>query len=165
MVISKNMEGLVAGSLVIRRLFEEGLTMAKAVGPSNVYDFSLGNPASEVPQAVKDAIADVLENSSDSYAHGYMKNAGFEETREAVALHLNKCFNMGYTAENIIMTVGAAGAMNCVFRALLEPEDEVIAFAPFFGEYRSYTSNYGGKLVVVTADTENFDLSILHDLF
>ena len=131
MVISKNMEGLVAGSSVIRKLFEEGLQMAQVVGKENVYDFSLGNPASPVPLQVTKAIQDILSEEPDSYVHGYMKNAGFDETREAVANHLNKSFAMDYTKEDIIMTVGAAGAMNCIFRAMLNPEDEVIAFAPY----------------------------------
>lgn len=160
MVISKNMEGLVAGSSVIRKLFEEGLQMAQVVGKENVYDFSLGNPASPVPSQVTKAIQDILSEEPDSYVHGYMKNAGFDETREAVANHLNKSFAMDYTKEDIIMTVGAAGAMNCIFRAMLNPEDEVIAFAPFFGEYKNYAANYAGKLVVVPAKLPEFDLNL-----
>ncbi len=160
MVISKNMETLVAGSSVIRKLFEEGLQMAKVVGAENVYDFSLGNPASPVPKQVTDAISDILSNNPDSYVHGYMKNAGFDETREAVAKHLKDKFNMDYSMEDVVMTVGAAGAMNCIFRAILNPGDEVIAFAPYFGEYRSYCSNYGGVLKVVPASLPDFDLNI-----
>ena len=160
MIISNSMETLVAGSGVIRKLFEEGLQMAEEFGKENVYDFSLGNPASPVPEAVTKAIADVLKENPDSYVHGYMKNAGFDETRKAVADHLNKSFDMGYSAEDIIMTVGAAGAMNCVFRAVLNPGDEVVVFAPFFGEYNSYASNYGGKLVVIPAKTDDFDLNL-----
>lgn len=160
MVISKNMESLVAGSSVIRKLFEEGLQMAQVVGKENVYDFSLGNPASPVPDEVKAAINDVLANNSEAYVHGYMKNAGFDETREAVANHLNKSFAMDYDKEDIIMTVGAAGAMNCIFRAMLNIDDEVIAFAPFFGEYKNYAANYGGKLVVVPASLPDFDLNL-----
>ena len=160
MVISKNMESLVAGSSVIRKLFEEGLQMAQVVGKENVYDFSLGNPASPVPDEVKAAINDVLANNSEAYVHGYMKNAGFDETREAVANHLNKSFAMDYDKEDIIMTVGAAGAMNCIFRAMLNTDDEVIAFAPFFGEYKNYAANYGGKLVVVPASLPDFDLNL-----
>ncbi|MBO6129290.1 MAG: pyridoxal phosphate-dependent aminotransferase [Pseudobutyrivibrio sp.] len=160
MIISNSMETLVAGSGVIRKLFEEGLQMAEEFGKENVYDFSLGNPASPVPEAVTKAIADVLKENTDSYVHGYMKNAGFDETRKAVADHLNKSFVMDYSADDIIMTVGAAGAMNCVFRAVLNPGDEVVVFAPFFGEYNSYASNYGGKLVVIPAKTDDFDLNL-----
>ena len=160
MVISKDMESLVAGSSTIRKLFEEGLQLAAEVGAENVYDFSLGNPASPVPQKVTQAIADVIAENSDSYVHGYMKNAGFDEVRKSVADSLNKKHDMGYTADDIIMTVGAAGAMNCVFRSLLGTGDEVIAFAPYFGEYRNYAANYGGKLVVVPAKLDDFDLNL-----
>ncbi|WP_294240602.1 pyridoxal phosphate-dependent aminotransferase [Pseudobutyrivibrio sp.] len=160
MVISKSMEALVAGSSTIRKLFEEGLQLAAEVGAENVYDFSLGNPASPVPAKVTESIKDILAENPDSYVHGYMKNAGFDEVRAKVAESLNKRFDMGYDAGDIVMTVGAAGAMNCIFRALIETDDEVIAFAPYFGEYRNYAANYGGKLVVVPPDMDNFDLNI-----
>ncbi|NEX01996.1 aspartate aminotransferase [Pseudobutyrivibrio sp. NOR37] len=160
MVISKSMEALVAGSSTIRKLFEEGLQLAAEVGSENVYDFSLGNPASPVPAKVTESIKDILAENPDSYVHGYMKNAGFDEVRANVAVNLNKRFDMGYDAGDIVMTVGAAGAMNCIFRALIETDDEVIAFAPYFGEYRNYAANYGGKLVVVPPDMDNFDLNI-----
>jgi aspartate aminotransferase len=160
MVISKNMEALVAGSSTIRKLFEEGLQLAAEVGAENVYDFSLGNPAAPVPAKVTQSIKDILAENPDSYVHGYMKNAGFDEVRSNVANSLNKKFDMGYGPEDIVMTVGAAGAMNCVFRALLGYEDEVIAFAPYFGEYRSYVANYGGILKVVPAKLDDFDLNL-----
>ncbi len=160
MVISKNMEKLVAGSSTIRKLFEEGLQMAQQVGAENVYDFSLGNPASPVPTEVRDAINDILDNTEGNVVHGYMKNAGYDNVRQAVADSLNKKNGTSYTKENIIMTCGAAGGMNCVFRSILDTDDEVIAFAPFFGEYRNYANNYGGKLVVVPADTDTFQLNL-----
>jgi len=154
------MEALVAGSSTIRKLFEEGLQLAAEVGAENVYDFSLGNPAAPVPAKVTQAIKDILAENPDAYIHGYMKNAGFDEVRSNVANSLNKKFDMGYGPEDIVMTVGAAGAMNCVFRALLGYEDEVIAFAPYFGEYRSYVANYGGILKVVPAKLDDFDLNL-----
>ena len=160
MVISKNMEKLVAGSSTIRKLFEEGLQLAAEVGAENVYDFSLGNPAAPVPQKVTQAIKDIIAENPDSYIHGYMKNAGFDEVRTNVANSLNKKFDMGYGPDDIVMTVGAAGAMNCVFRALLGLNDEVIAFAPYFGEYRSYVANFGGTLNVVPAKLDDFDLNL-----
>ncbi len=160
MVISKNMENLVAGSSVIRKLFEEGIQMAAEVGAENVYDFSLGNPAAPVPEKVTQAIKDILDENPDAYVHGYMKNAGFDEVRTNVAEFLNKKHGTNYDADDVVMTVGAAGAMNCVFRALLGSGDEVIAFAPYFGEYRSYASNYGGNLVVVPAKLDDFDLNL-----
>ena len=160
MVLSKSMASLVAGSSTIRKLFEEGKELAAEIGAENVYDFSLGNPAAPVPAEVSKAIKDIIDNNPDSYVHGYMKNAGFDEVRENIANHLNKRFSMNYTASDIVMTVGAAGAMNCIFRSILEQDDEVIAFAPFFGEYRTYSGNYGGKLVVIPPKTENFDLNL-----
>lgn len=160
MVISKNMENLVANSSVIRRLFEEGVELAEVVGKENVYDFSLGNPSVPAPAAVKKAIYDILENEDSNYVHGYMNNSGYEAVRDAVAASLNSRFGASFSRPNIIMTAGAAGGLNCILRVLLNYKDEVICFAPFFGEYRSYISNYGGETVVVPADTEYFQLNL-----
>lgn len=156
MILSKNMEKLVAGSSTIRKLFEEGIELAGEVGIENVYDFSLGNPAAPVPVEVKESIYRILENRDPNFVHCYMKNAGYDEVREKVADYMNRRYDSSYDKEDIIMTVGAAGAMNCVFRCILEPEDEVVCFAPYFGEYRSYVANYGGNLVVVPADYSTF---------
>ena len=156
MILSENMQQLVAGSSVIRKMFEEGLEMAKQFGAENVYDFSLGNPASPVPQAVTDAAVNILTTENTGMVHGYMKNAGYDDVRSKLAAHLNEQYGTDYEAGDLIMTVGAAGAMNCVFRALLAAGDEVIVFAPFFGEYRNYVANYGVTLKVIPANTEDF---------
>lgn len=160
MVISKSMEALVAGTSVIRKMFEKGQELSALYGAENVYDFSLGNPASPVPYEVKNAVFSILENQDPKYVHGYMNNAGFNDVRDKVALHLNERFRMNYGRNDIIMTAGAAAGLNIVLRALLSEGDEVLSFAPFFSEYRSYTMNYGGVLQVVPADTEHFQLDI-----
>lgn len=160
MVLSKNMERLVAGSSTIRKLFEEGLEMAEQVGSDNVYDFSLGNPAAPVPRQVRESIYRILETRDPNEVHGYMKNAGYDEVRRKVAEHLSKVHATSYAQDDIIMTVGAAGAMNCVFRSILEEGDEVLCFAPYFGEYRSYVANYGGNLTVVPAKMDDFQLNL-----
>lgn len=160
MVISKNMENLVANSSVIRRLFEEGVELAAVVGKENVYDYSLGNPSVAPPAIVKQAIYNILDSKDPNFIHGYMNNSGYEEVRDAVAESLNKRFDTDFSRESIIMTAGAAGALNCILRVLLNYKDEVICFAPFFGEYRSYISNFGGETVVVPADTKTFQLNL-----
>lgn len=155
-MISEKMVELVKGSSVIRAMFEEGQRLSKIYGAENVYDFSLGNPNVAAPKAIQEAITDLAQHDNPVHLHGYMSNSGFEEVREVIAQSINKRFGTDYGAENLIMTVGAAGGLNVVFRALLNPGDEVIAFAPFFGEYRNYAANYDGKLVVVSPDTETF---------
>lgn len=160
MVISKNMENLVANSSVIRRLFEEGVELAAVVGKENVYDYSLGNPSVAPPEIVKKAIYNILETKDANFVHGYMNNSGYEEVRDDVAVSLNKRFGTDFVRDNIIMTAGAAGALNCILRTLLNYKDEVICFAPFFGEYRSYISNFGGETVVVPPDTKTFQLNL-----
>jgi len=155
-MISEKMVELVKGSSVIRAMFEEGKRLAKLYGAENVYDFSLGNPNVAPPQAVKDAIIDLANNDNPLHLHGYMSNTGFEDVRDTVAQSINRRFGTSYGQGNIIMTVGAASGLNVVFRALLNPGDEVIAFAPFFGEYRNYVMNYGGTLVVISPNTVDF---------
>ena len=155
-MISEKMQGYVNNSSAIRAMFEEGKKLASVYGAENVYDFSLGNPNVPAPAAVKEAALQVLNEEDPLIVHGYMSNSGYEDVREAIAASLNRRFGTGYDAGNLVMTVGAAGGMNVIFKTLLNPGDEVIAFAPYFGEYRAYVSNYDGVLKVVPPDTETF---------
>ncbi len=156
-MISKKMEKMVANSSAIRAMFEEGNRLSEIYGRENVFDFSLGNPNVPAPEAVKRAIFDVLNEEDPVVLHGYTNsNAGYEDVRQAVADSLNERFQTCFRSENITMTVGAAGGLNVILKALLNPGDEVIAFAPYFGEYRSYTNNYDGVLVEISPNTVDF---------
>ena len=160
------MQKMVAANSVIRAMFEEGLKLAKEYGRENVYDFSLGNPNVPAPEALKKAAIKILQEEDPVKVHGYMPNAGFPTVREKIALSINKRFATDFSASNIIMTVGAAGGLNIALKALLNPGDEVITFAPFFGEYKNYVANFDGELVVVPPNTETFqpDLSAFREL-
>ena len=155
-MISNKMIGLVQNSSVIRAMFEEGKRLAAIYGAENVYDFSLGNPSVEPPRTVKDAVIETINEESANLVHGYMNNSGYEDVRRAIANSINKKFETSFGEENIIMTVGAAGGLNVILKTLLNPWDEVITFAPFFGEYRNYVSNFDGELVIVSPNTINF---------
>ncbi|NLV22062.1 MAG: pyridoxal phosphate-dependent aminotransferase [Syntrophomonadaceae bacterium] len=155
-MISKQMQAQVQNSSVIRAMFEEGKRLSAIYGKENVYDFSLGNPSVEPPSEVKTAILDIINNEDPAAIHAYMNNSGYETVRDAVAESINAKYNTQFSRNNIIMTVGAAGGLNVILKTLLDPEDEVIVFAPFFGEYRNYVSNYYGNLVVIPADTADF---------
>ncbi len=155
-MISENMKQLVKGSSVIRAMFEEGKRLSQIYGKENVYDFSLGNPSVEPPEEIKNAIKEILDKEPPTFVHGYMNNSGYEDVREAIAQSTNKEFGTNFSEKNVIMTVGAAGALNIVFKTLLNPNDEVIVFAPYFGEYNNYVNNFNGKLVIIPANTENF---------
>ncbi len=155
-MISEKMQTMVKGSSVVRAMFEEGKRMAKEFGAENVYDFSLGNPNVPAPAAVKEAMIEILQNEDPVRVHGYMNNSGYEEVRSAVADSLNRRFGTDFHEGNIVMTVGAAGGLNVAFKVLLNPGDEVLVFAPFFGEYINYVSNFDGVVKIVPADTETF---------
>ena len=156
-MISKKMENMVANSSAIRAMFEEGNRLAKIYGSENVFDFSLGNPNVPAPDAVKYAIKELLEEEDPVVLHGYTNsNAGYEDVRKAVADSLNERFGTHLGSKNITMTVGAAGGLNVILKSLINPGDEVIAFAPYFGEYRSYTDNYDGVLIEVSPNTIDF---------
>jgi len=155
-MISEKMQGYVKNSSAIRAMFEEGKRLAAIYGAENVYDFSLGNPNVPAPEAVKNAAIEILSEEDSLMVHGYMSNSGYEDVRQAVAESLNKRFKTAYETKNILMTVGAAGGMNVIFKTLLNPGDEVLTFAPYFSEYRSYVSNYDGILKVVSPNLENF---------
>ncbi|MCR5650368.1 MAG: pyridoxal phosphate-dependent aminotransferase [Lachnospiraceae bacterium] len=155
-MIAKSMQGLVNNNSVIRQMFEEGQKMAAEFGPENVYDFSLGNPNVPAPEKVRETIERLLKEEDPVVLHGYMSNAGYPDVRKKVADSLNKRFGTSFTGENIMMTVGAAGGLNCALKALIDLGDEVLTFAPFFLEYKNYTANYGGILVQAEPDTETF---------
>lgn len=155
-MISDKMLGFVKTSSAIRAMFEEGKRLANIYGVENVYDFSLGNPSVEPPIQIKEALIDVLNEENPNKVHGYMNNSGHEDVREKIALSINQKFSTNFNYENIIMTVGAAGGLNVILKSLINPDDEVITFAPYFGEYRNYVSNYDGILVTVPPNTTDF---------
>jgi len=155
-MISRKMEGFLQNNSAIRAMFEEGKKMAALYGAENVYDFSLGNPNVPAPEAVNQAIKDILDTEDSLLVHGYMSNTGYEDVRQMIAESLNKRFQTNFQAQNLIMTVGAAGGLNVVFKTLLNPGDEVIAFSPYFLEYNAYVTNYDGILVEVPCDTPEF---------
>jgi aspartate aminotransferase len=155
-MIAEQMREQVKNSSVIRAMFEEGKRLAEIYGSENVFDFSLGNPNVAPPEAVKEAILEIINSEEAMNIHGYMNNSGYEEVRRAIANSINQKFGTDFTQDNIVMTVGAAGGLNVIFKTLLNPEDEVITFAPFFGEYRNYVSNYQAKLLTVSPNTLDF---------
>ena len=121
-MISKKMQNMVANSSAIRAMFEEGNRLAKLYGAENVYDFSLGNPNVPAPDSVKEAIMDLLTEEDPVVLHGYTNsNAGYEDVRQAVAESLNRRFGTGFGAHNITMTVGAAGGLSVILKALMKP--------------------------------------------
>ena len=156
-MISEKMKPLVNNNSAIRAMFEEGKRLAAIHGAENVYDFSLGNPNVPAPAEVNQAICDILKEEESTYVHGYMSNAGYEDVRQAVAESLNKRFGTQLHQNNILMTVGAASGLNVILKTLLNPGDEVIAFAPYFVEYGNYVRNYDGNLVVISPDTTDFE--------
>ena len=155
-MISEKMVGFVKNSSVIRAMFEEGKRLAAIYGAENVYDFSLGNPSVEPPVEIKEALLQVINEENPNLVHGYMNNSGYEDVRERIAQSINHRFGTNFNTDNIIMTVGAAGGLNVILKTLLDPADEVITFAPFFGEYRNYVSNYDGILVTISPNTKDF---------
>ncbi|MBR4061201.1 MAG: pyridoxal phosphate-dependent aminotransferase [Lachnospiraceae bacterium] len=145
----------------IRELFEYGKQRAAIVGKENVYDFSLGNPTIPAPACVKEAIVELLETTSSMEVHGYTSAQGDAELREALAQYYNNTYGTKFHADNYYITCGAAASLCISFRALTESkEDEFIAIAPFFPEYRVFVEGNGAKLRVVKPDTENFQINM-----
>lgn len=160
-MISDKMIGLVKNSSVIRAMFEEGKRLAGIYGAENVFDFSLGNPSVEPPVQIKEALLQILNEESPTLVHGYMNNSGYEDVRAVIAESINRNFQTSFGQENIIMTVGAAGGLNVILKTIINPDDEVVTFAPFFGEYRNYVSNFDGQLVVVSPNTTDFQPNLV----
>jgi aspartate aminotransferase len=158
MAIAKKIDGFISQASFIRKMFEEGIRMKELYGADNVFDFSLGNPNLEPPDAFRECL---LRLASDYIAgkHMYMPNAGYPDTRAAVAGTLSSSRGVALTADQIVMTCGAGGALNVILKTLLDPGEEVIIPAPFFVEYRFYVDNAGG--VARTVPTrEDFSLDL-----
>src|SRR5690242_19266448 len=148
MLISHAMAAQLENSSWIRRMFEAGLQLRRERGVENVYDFSLGNPDLEPPEAVMSALRRVAAENRP-HSHAYMPNAGYPEVREIIARRLAARSGVSYFAADILMTNGAAGAINTLLKAILDPGDEVLVLSPYFPEYRFYIENHGGRMVTV----------------
>ncbi len=148
MSVSRTIAAQMQNASWIRRMFEIGIQLRRERGADRVFDFSLGNPDVEPPAAVLAALRRVASESRPR-SHGYMPNAGFPEVRATIARHLAARSGVPFTAANIIMASGAAGALNTVLKSILDPGDEVIVLNPCFPEYRFYIENHGGKMIAV----------------
>lgn len=159
MIVNKEMYELGSKRSAIRELFEYGKKRAAVVGPENVYDFSLGNPTVSAPACVNETICNLTKELDSISLHGYTSAQGDVETRQAIADFLNKTHKTNFRADNFYMSMGAAASLSLCFRALTtSPEDEFIAIAPFFPEYKVFVEAAGARLVVVPADTKDFQI-------
>ena len=159
MAIANKIAGYISRSSWIRKMFEEGERLRQEFGAEHVYDFTLGNPDVEPPEAFHAALRQ-LANDPLPGMHRYMNNAGYPETRAAVAAKLTQDSGLAVTAEHVIMTCGAGGALNVVLKTILNPGEEVIILAPFFVEYKFYIDNHGGVPVEVWTNRETFRLDL-----
>ncbi len=146
------------GASVIRKMFEEGIQLKAQHGADKVFDFTLGNPDLDPPEEVVAAVKEIAADMSHG-RHGYMPNAGYKETREAMAQKTAEEQGVPVSWSNVLMTVGAASALNCVFKAILSPGDKVLVPMPFFAEYRHYVRNFSGELIEVPSK-EDFSIDI-----
>lgn len=160
MFVSESMYELGSKRSAIRELFEYGKKRAAIVGAENVYDFSLGNPTVPAPDCVNKTIRELTQSLDSISLHGYTSAQGDLETRQAIADYLNNTYETNFKADNLYMTMGAAASLSIAFKALTSsPDDEIIAIAPFFPEYRVFVTAAGAKFNVVTPDTKNFQIN------
>lgn len=159
-MVSEEMYVLGTKKSTIRTIFEFGQKRAAEVGAENVFDFSLGNPNVPVPDFIRDAAVDILMHGDPTEVHGYTIAPGKPAVREVLAADLNHRLGMEVTGKNLFMTAGAAASVTITFKALTEPGDEFVTFAPFFPEYRVFVEACGGKLVVVPAKTDDFQIDL-----
>ena len=159
-MISSKMKAMVSNSSVIRKMFEEGKRLSQIYGEENVFDFSIGNPSVEPPEKIKEIMQKIINEEKPNILHGYMNNSGYEDVRDAIANNLSNKYNFKVKQENIVMTCGAAGGLNIILKTFLNPGDEVIVFAPFFGDYINYVKNFDGEVKIISARTEDFQLNL-----
>jgi aspartate aminotransferase len=158
MPVAKAIRETLGSQSFIRKMFEEGTMLKKQHGEDKVFDFSIGNPDLEPPPAFHRVFLK-LAGEDKKGSHGYMSNAGFPEVREALARKASAEHGVDIDGSHIIMSCGAAGGLNVVFKSILNPGDEIIVSRPYFMEYRPYASNHGGKIVEVDA-LPDFNLDV-----
>ncbi len=159
MTVSIKVRNAIERSSWIRRMFEEGAALISKYGADNVYDFTLGNPSVEPPEAFHRELRRIA-NQPDLGMHRYMNNAGYEETRAAVAKHIAGHAGVPINSSHIVMTCGAGGALNVTLKTILNPGEEVIILTPFFVEYKFYVDNHGGTTTEVWTDPATFQPDI-----
>ena len=158
-ILAKNMEAAVAGSSIIRKMFDQGIELRKKFGADKVFDFSIGNPDLPLPKNAVRVLEGLAARASQPCAFGYCPNAGLPEVREKLAgLFRVEQATESVTARHVLMTVGAAGGLVSFFRAVLEPGDEILVPSPYFLEYGSYVGHFGGTLVPVPMVAPEFAL-------
>ena len=156
--MNRRMYGLGSKRSVIREIFEFGKQRAAEVGAEKVYDFSLGNPSVAPPQAVEDAIEELLRGKDMTALHGYTSAPGDLATREAIAGHICKSFGVPADAGHIYMTCGAAASLTISLSAICNAGDEVITFAPYFTEYKVFAETAGASLIALPSDPDTFQI-------
>ncbi len=158
MSVAKRVHALLEGASPIRKMFNEGEELKARYGAENVYELSLGNPAVDPPPAFFQALAEILEREIPG-KHGYMNNAGYPDVRDKIGRRVTREQHIELSSENIVMTVGAGGALNLIFHTLVNPGDHVLVCAPTFVAYKNYLSVHGGELLVVPG-REDFGLDL-----
>jgi len=158
MTIARSIDQALERASWIRRMFEAGEDLKQRFGADRVFDFSLGNPILEPPPQLQHALRDLV-NAPPPGSHRYMANNGYLATREAVARRIGAEQQIEIAAEDVVMTVGAAGAIHSTLHSLLDPDDEVIIFAPYFVEYLFYIAAHNGKVRIVET-TDDFDIDL-----
>jgi len=148
MAIAKKIEASISRASWIRKMFEQGALLKAQYGTDNVYDFTIGNPNLEPPAAFKQALQAIAQ-SPEHGLHGYMPNSGYGFARQAVADYVTREQHVPVTANEVVMTCGAAGALNVILKTLLDPGEEVLCPSPYFVEYGFYADNHGGVLHTV----------------
>jgi len=157
-MIVKQYQEMLGAKSVIREMFAYGTARAKEIGYDNVFDYSLGNPSVPVPEAFTLAMTDMLQKTEPAKLHGYSPGLGIDNVREAVAASLRQRFEIDYTKDHIFMTSGAASSLAHAFRAVTEPGDTILTFAPYFPEYGPYVNLTGARLKVVPPDLQGFQV-------
>ena len=155
-MISEKMSKLLERSAAMSSMYTESARLKEKYGAENVYDFGMGNPNLPAPDSIRETSIRVLQETDPWYLHHYMPNNGFPEAREKIAESLNRRFGEHFDANNIMMCTGAAGGLNCLLKVLMDPGQEILTFAPYFGEYDRYANNVGCTLTTVPPNIPTF---------
>lgn len=129
---------------------------AKASAVPGIVKLTLGEPDFNVPDAMKKAAIDSINNNDSHYAPG----VGTAALRKAIAHFLSDRYQLDYDPDGeIAVTIGATQGIYAALAALVNPGDEVLIATPTFPLYMAITTILGGQVVEIDTSDNDFVLT------
>lgn len=120
-----------------------------------IIKLTLGEPNFNVPDHIKQAAIDAINNNQSHYPYYW----GYQELREAASTYYQEKFGYQYSADQIVVTVGATEAVASTVKTLFKPGDAVIIPTPAYPLYNALTTLNELNTILVDTSDDGFILT------